>query len=107
MTNREAIKVLEWIKNTHPEHITCEAIDLAISALEMQGWHNARKDPPKRSDRMWDIYCVYTRFDRYGIAKYYAHGKWDGYDEDGDQIEEYEIIAYCNFPKPYTEEDNG
>ena len=36
MTNREAIKVLEWIKNTHPEHITCEAIDLAISALEKQ-----------------------------------------------------------------------
>lgn len=36
MTNREAIKVLEWIKNTHPEHVTCEAIDLAISALEKQ-----------------------------------------------------------------------
>lgn len=36
MENREAIKVLEWIKNTHPEHITCEAIDLAISALEKQ-----------------------------------------------------------------------
>lgn len=36
MTNKEAIKVLEWIKNTHPEHITCEAIDLAISALEKQ-----------------------------------------------------------------------
>ena len=36
MTNREAIKVLEWIKNTHTEHITCEAIDLAISALEKQ-----------------------------------------------------------------------
>ena len=36
MTNKEAIKVLEWIKNTHPEHITCEAIDLAVSALEKQ-----------------------------------------------------------------------
>ena len=36
MTNREAIKVLEWIKNTHPEHITCEAIDMAISALKKQ-----------------------------------------------------------------------
>lgn len=36
MTNREAIKVIEWIKNTHPEQITCEAIDLAISALEKQ-----------------------------------------------------------------------
>ena len=36
MTKEEAIKVLEWIKNTHPEHITCEAIDLAISALEKQ-----------------------------------------------------------------------
>ena len=36
MENREAIKFLEWIKNTHPEHITCEAIDLAISALEFR-----------------------------------------------------------------------
>ena len=35
MTNREAIKFLEWIKNTHPEHITQEAIDLAISALDV------------------------------------------------------------------------
>jgi len=83
-----------------------EAFNMAISALEKQGWHNARKDPPKRPDGMWNIYCVYTRFDRCGIAKYYAHGKWDGYDEDGDQIGEYEIIAYCNFTGPYTEEDN-
>lgn len=36
MENSEAIKVLEWIKNTHPEHITSEAIDLAISALEFR-----------------------------------------------------------------------
>ena len=118
MENKEAI---EWLKGSVVSYevdnkgkpngnITCdltqEVLDMAISALEKQGWHNARKDPPKRPDRMWDIYCVYTRFDRYGIAKYYAHGKWDGYDEDGDQIEEYEIIAYCNFPKPYTEENN-
>lgn len=36
MTNREAIKVIEWIKNTHPEQITCEALTLAIAALEQQ-----------------------------------------------------------------------
>ena len=36
MTNIEAIKVIEWIKNTHPERITCEALTLAISALEKQ-----------------------------------------------------------------------
>lgn len=82
-----------------------EAVDLAIAALEKQEWHNARKDPPKRPDNMWDTYYVYTKFDRYGVARYYAHGKWDGYDEDGDRIEEYEIIAYCNF-KPYTEEES-
>lgn len=36
MINREAIKVIEWIKNTHPERITCEALTLAIAALEQQ-----------------------------------------------------------------------
>lgn len=103
MENREAIEELEMLKRTVKEESDSDkAIDMAISALEKQGWHNARKDPPKRPDGMWDIYCVYTRFDRCGIAKYYAHGKWDGYDEDGDQIDEHEIIAYCNF-KPYTE----
>ena len=114
MENREAIEIInQYDMNFHwndgepiPAEQLAEACELAISALEKQGWHNARKDPPKRPDGMWDIYCVYTRFDRCGIAKYYDHGKWDGYDEDGDQIEEYEIIAYCNFPKPYTEEDN-
>jgi len=116
MKNREAIEYLNDVRNGI--HIPApgierpllndkekEAVDIAISALEKQGWHNARKDPPKRPDGMWNIYCVYTRFDRCGIAKYYAHGKWDGYDEDGDQIGEYEIIAYCNFPGPYTEEE--
>jgi len=107
MTNREA--AIEWFSMLKKKFVKTEYegyLDLAISALEKQGWHNARKDPPKRPDGMWNIYCVYTRFDRCGIAKYYAHGKWDGYDEDGDQIGEYEIIAYCNFPGPYTEEDN-
>ena len=68
----------------------------------MSGWHNAKTDPPKEPDNMWDTYYVYTEFDRYGIARYYASGKWDGYDEDGDRIEEHEIIAYYNF-KPYME----
>ena len=108
MKNRKAIRYINaYIAvNKKLDEKEKEAFDMAISALEKQGWHNARKDPPKRPDGMWDIYCVYTRFDRCGIAKYYAHGKWDGYDEDGDQIGEYEIIAYCNFPGPYTEEDN-
>ena len=113
MTNREAIhkligyrRFIEKMAMTIPGFIfDAEPFDLAISALEKQEWHNARKDPPKRPDGMWNTYCVYTRFDRYGIAKYYAHGKWDGYDEDGDQIGEYEIIAYCNFSKPFTEEE--
>lgn len=107
MTNREAIKLLKTILRTvclgNQKFI--DAVKKAISALEKQEWHNARKEPPKKPDNIWDTYYVYTRFDRYGIARYYAHGKWDGYDEDGDQIGEYEIIAYCNF-KPYTEEDN-
>jgi len=105
MTNREAA---EWFKDrakVMPESETKEMFRMAISALEKQEWHNARKDPPKISDNMWDTYYVYTRFDRYGIARYYDHGKWDGYDEDGDQIGEYEIIAYRNF-KPYTEEES-
>ena len=113
MKTSEAIASLKTLCNTCTMFPKCvnnkpecfQAIEMAISALEKQGWHNARKDPPKRPDGMWNIYCVYTRFDRCGIAKYYAHGKWDGYDEDGDQIGEYEIIAYCNFPGPYTEEE--
>jgi len=107
MENRE---VINWLTRIRDRLMTTnskqyEALTIAIATLEKQGWHNARKDPPKRPDNMWDTYYVYTRFDRYGIAKYYAHGKWDGYDEDGDQIGEYEIIAYCNF-KPYTEEES-
>ena len=112
MEIREAIEALRDLLDTireypHLDGMTMfgEAITLAISVLEKQEWHNAKTDPPKKPDNMWDTYYVYTNSDRYGIARYYAHGKWDGYDEDGDRIEEHEIIAYCNF-KPYTERES-
>jgi hypothetical protein len=104
MTNAEKFKQLFGIYATElramPEEKFLEWLN--AEALEKQEWHNAKTDPPKKPDNMWDTYYVYTNSDRYGIARYYAHGKWDGYDEDGDWIEEHEIIAYCNF-KPYTE----
>ena len=89
MTEREAIKVLEWIKNTHPERITCEALTLAISALEKQEqdrWHPVAKEGnPKESG----LYIVvdknpingnkpHTRyFNAYGDASF-----WSGWRAD-------------------------
>lgn len=71
----------------------------------MNGWHNAKTDPPKKPNfNIGDDYLVSTNFNRYGIARYYAGGRWLGYDEDGDQIEDDEIVAYCDLPDRYNVE---
>lgn len=70
----------------------------------MSGWHNAKADPPKKPNFAWDDYLVATNFYRYGIARYYVNGKWLGYDEDGDRIEDDEIVAYCDLPERYDVE---
>lgn len=56
MTNSEAIKVIEWIKNTHPEQITCEALDLAISALEKQE-QTKEAIPHRNYQYLLDYWC--------------------------------------------------
>ena len=101
MTNREAIKVLEWIKNTHPEHITCEAIDIAVSALEKQEadrWISVTERLPEKSDGY--RVTAYELGSKMVFNLYYSteHG-WDGWWNG-------KVIAWKPIEEPYTEEEN-
>ena len=83
-----------------------EAFNMAISALEKQEqdrWIPV-KENPKKPERIFDTYQVYTKYERFGIADYFGGGGWSGYDVDGDQIDELEIAAWRPLPGPYTEE---
>jgi hypothetical protein len=127
MKNREAIKVLEWIKNTHPEHITCEAIDLAVSALEKQEqerWRpTAEKEPDVNClacDKFGQIFIPQC-----GIINITAGNKRKSFDcpadfdvsdinaffngkevGNGMRILPKEILAWRPLPEPYTEEES-
>ena len=106
MTNREAIKVIEWIKNTHPERITCEALTLAIAALEQQEkdrWIPVTERLPKE-----DCECRVTE----GDFKYVFDCHWNNHKKHFEVWSHYQdgylpitnVTAWKLKEAPYTEE---
>lgn len=80
---------------------------LSLPALEKQEqdrWIPV-KENPKKPERIFDTYQVYTKYERFGIADYFGGGGWSGYDVDGDQIDELEIAAWRPLPEPYQEDE--
>ena len=121
MTPKEAIKVLEWIKNTHPEHVTCEAIGMAISALEKQDqdrWIPVTERLPEEYGEYRITWKTSSdpgkRF--IGDAEYEPGFEWDDAHDRffgewllEDYVKAYpdvEVTAWKPIGEPYTEEDN-
>lgn len=103
-------KCLEWLKHRRDNMPMAGAkrmFGIAISALEKQEkdrWIPV-KENPKEPERIFDRYLVYTKFERFGIADYFGGGGWSGYDVDGDQLDELEIVAWRPLPEPYQEDE--
>ena len=123
MTNREAIKVIEWIKNTHPEQITCEALDLAISALEKQEQDRWIPVTERLPEKDGDYLVTYEKgfaedygLDPIGIAPFEVDcegfGIWvERFDKMtlgslGCDWTEIKVVACMPLPEPYTEEES-
>ena len=112
MTERETITTLNAIKfmldNDQYSDDVESALDTAIAALEKQGqdrWTPVKENPKKpKYQYQFDTYLVYTKYERFGIADYFADGSWIGYDIDGDQINGDEITAWRPLPEPYQED---
>ena len=102
-------KYLEWLKHRRDNMPMAGAkrmFDIAISALEKQEkdrWRPATENP-KKPKYQFDTYLVYTKYERFGIADFFADGRWIGYDIDGDQIDGDEITAWRPLPEPYQED---
>ena len=65
------------------------------------------KENPKKPKYQFDTYLVYTKYERFGVADFFADGSWSGYDIDGDIIYGGDIIAWCRLPEPPYQEDKA
>ena len=105
MDNKEAIN---WLTRIRDRLMTTsskqfEAMTIAIAALEQQRLIPV-KENPKKPKYQFDTYLVYTKYERFGIADYFADGSWIGYDIDGDPLDGGEITAWMPLPEPYQED---
>ena len=102
-------KVIEWFKKRRdgsPMAGAKEMFGHAMAALERQEqdkWIPVTENPKKPASQ-FDTYLVYTKYERFGVADFFADGSWIGYDIDGDQIDEGEISAWRQLPEPYKED---
>ena len=102
MTNKEAIKIWQYVKD-HPTYdsdivpIIQEACDMAIKALEQTQWTPVSEKPPEESfDSIigWDAYrqrCVFVQY-------------IDGYFQITGTNESFDIRAWMPLPEPYKAE---
>jgi len=110
MDNKEA--AIEWFSMLKEKFAKTEYegyLDMAIAALEKQEkdrWTPVAENP-KNPNYQFDTYLVYTKYERFGVADFFADGSWIGYDIDGDQIDGDEITAWRPLPEKYKEEDEA
>lgn len=78
----------------------CEALDIAISALQSNRWRDAKKEPPPEAEDI--ILTVADGFGRHTAYGEYEGGKWYEYDEDGG-MEEANVTQWMPFPDPAEE----
>ena len=111
MENSKAIGILQAVKAGTADIFISkaainDALDMAIAALEQQEqdrWTPVAENP-KKPKYQFDTYLVYTKYERFGVADFFADGRWIGYDIDGDQIDGDEITAWRPLPAPYQED---
>lgn len=110
MTNREAIKYINWMRDKFITNKPLEALELAISALEKQEqdrWRPCNEKPE------YDFQNVLVRWrdkrkgcekDYYIFEGYVVRGIWCGLFKDAD-ISDFEPIEWKPL-EPYTEEES-
>ena len=111
MNNAEKFKQLFGIYATElwamPEEKFLEWLNAeALEQQEKDRWRPATENP-KKPNYQFDTYLVYTKYERFGVADFFADGRWIGYDIDGDQIDGDEITAWRPLPEKYKEEDKA
>ena len=134
MENKEAIESLKWkveyakeIGEHHIDGVYVDALDLAVKALEAQGWIpvktrelsaeevkevNEKYDVDLDGDDAWCIcsplpetpqeVLITTKYGDIVLTDFYVDvdGCWfDGYEDRGD------VLAWMPLPKPYTKEE--
>lgn len=108
MDRKKAAEILRSIKagTAHAflnDDAITSAIDTAINDLEQQEedrWTPVAENP-KKPNYQFDTYLVYTKYERFGVADFFADGGWIGYDIDGDPLDGGEITAWKPLPEPY------
>ena len=108
--NEWCLDCKEYDKEQHCCHRFTKVIRQAVEDHRRE-WPDGKWIPatenPKRPKYQFDTYLVYTKYERFGIADYFADGSWIGYDIDGDQIDGDEITAWRLLPKPPYQEDKA
>ena len=105
MTNTEAIILLKECKEAHRSFKEgCEALDLAISALERDGWISVKEEPKKKvGDEGYTGYLVYAN-GHYEIADYVQEKLFGIYEFHVDGEYEPDVVAFMPLPEPPKED---
>ena len=105
--NEWCLDCKEYDKEQHCCHRFTKVIRRAVEEHRRE-WPDGKwipvKENPKKPKYQFDTYLVYTKYERFGVADFFADGSWGGYDIDGDIIHGGDIIAWMPLPEPYKED---
>lgn len=108
--NEWCLDCKEYDKEQHCCHRFTKVIRQAVEE-HRRVWPDSKWIPatenPKKPNYQFDTYLVYTKYERFGVADFFADGSWIGYDIDGDQINGDEITAWRPLPEKYKAEDKA